>query len=94
MVRVKSVSSGSRRFVFVEPLDVEIDSEDGAWRLEHRASGLRSHGPSFEAAMANFAEDVAYCWDAYVMADASELADRALQIRTRLREIVARIDAA
>jgi hypothetical protein len=94
MVRIEGVTSGQRRFVFNYPLDVEIYSEDGAWMLEHPAVGLHSHGLTFEAAMENFAEDVAYCWDAYAIADDAELADQALATKASLLQLVKRIDAA
>lgn len=92
--RVSELVSGTRRFVFAAPIEVEVTHPDSTWVCWHHPTGLNSYGLSREEAWEAFCEDVAFCWDVYAQVPDAELGKGAIRLKQQLLTLIRAVEPA
>lgn len=78
-----------RVFTLCQPVEYRVYCENGVWTYECKSLGILSYDRSRARARENFNEEFAAVWDSIVCEDDSKLAPDAIELKARLKEMVA-----
>lgn len=92
---ISEIVSGGRRFVFTQPLEIEVTCQNGVWAFDSQESiGVYDYGLSRQEAFENFCVFFEAQWDNLAREPDRKLARLPAAWRTRLLRIVDRVETA
>jgi hypothetical protein len=78
----------NRVFYFRNPIEVNIDRQDGQWVLQCKVLSVLLYADDFEELLHDFYEEFSMLWDEYALEADEYLYDDAILLKNQLRELV------
>jgi hypothetical protein len=82
------VAYENKEFLFKEPIQIQVDFQDGIWIHQNETFGILGYGKSRAESLDAFRMEFVACWETIASEDDSKLTDDAKELKKKLKNLV------